>query len=95
MAHYHNRPSIRQLRELGMTQKDFADRIRKTRERNNLSLQQLGAELGVTGPSVGRWQRGDHLPGSGLDPEFVLELLGQIDKKYGGGENDKRQLGEA
>ena len=84
MAHYHNRPSLRQLRRLGMTQRDFADRIKQTRERNNLTQQQMANELGVALQTIYAWQNMLQLPQKGLDPEFVLEMLEQIDKKYGG-----------
>ena len=84
MAHYHNRPSLRQLRRLGMTQRDFADRIKQTRERNKLTQQQMADELGVSWQTVYGWIKMYQLPQKGLDPEFVLEMLEQIDKKYGG-----------
>ena len=84
MAHYHNRPSLRQLRRLGMTQRDFADRIKQTQERNKLTQQQMANELGVALQTIYAWQNMLQLPQKGLDPEFVLEMLEQIDKKYGG-----------
>ena len=84
MAHYHNRPSLRQLRRLGMTQRDFADRIKQTQERNKLTQQQMANELGVALQTIYAWQNMLQLPQKGLDPEFVLEMLDLIDQKYGG-----------
>ena len=84
MAHYHNRPSVRQLRKLGITQREFADRVKQTRERNNLTQQQMANELGVALQTIYAWQNMLQLPQKGLDPEFVLEMLDLIDQKYRG-----------
>ena len=87
MGCYHDRPSLTILRRMNISHRDFADTVRMTRKRNGLTQRELADELGVSHITIYKWESMQTLPQRGLDPEFVLELLGEVDKKYGGDES--------
>ena len=49
---------------------DFARRLRRERELRSWSQEQLAERIGTTAPNVGRWERGQTLPG----PHFRQQL---------------------
>jgi len=55
-------------------QKDFSALIRELRERTGLTQEKLAAKLGVTFPTVNRWER-NHTKPSPLALQNIKELI--------------------
>ena len=69
------------LKEMGLTREEFAKRVKDAYKESGLSQKEFTYELGVTWAAVYYWMVGKTIP---HDPEFVLEMLDLIEKKYGG-----------
>lgn len=68
----------------------FCERLKATRKRRNLTLEQLGSQLDVTKQTVSRWEKGERYPA--LDVLYTIaEVLGvSSDYLLGLSNNPKR-----
>lgn len=65
------------------TQPDLAPLVRKLRERLGLTQEKFAAKLGVTFPTINRWENGKAKP-SPLALQQVKELLQEMGKDGAG-----------
>lgn len=60
--------------------KDYGNLIRKFRSENNISQEEMANMLGITKQAVGKWERGETLPGNN-NIWLIEQILGQKDKQ--------------
>jgi len=85
------RGSVLQGESLVNTQPDLALLVRKLRERLGLTQEKFAAKLGVTFPTINRWENGKAKP-SPLALQQVKELLQEMGKD--GADLLKKYFGE-
>lgn len=60
--------------------KDYGNLIKKFRSENNISQEEMANMLGITKQAVGKWERGETLPGNN-NIWLIEQILGQKDKE--------------